>query len=221
MAGALSGLGLSATGCGAGVSGPDAGDGDAGFSRTVSLDGGELTFDQFFTLCEQRGGLVQTTAACAGNNSCRGLSYLGGVLIEHSCKGMNGCGPGMQCVDLPTDQGRSGKAIYTQGTCAPTCHGQFSPSYDAGVFTLHLRPGSATPDEATARFLSGSRQRLRAIIGFGVHGIGDLGIAYASMAGSYQEYSLAETDRVIDYIRTLPVTVSEYEVFGPSDGGLP
>jgi hypothetical protein len=217
MAGALSGLGLAASGCGSTVGGEDAG-ADAGFSRVLSTT--ELTFEEFFAKCEQRGGLMQTTAACAGNNACRGLSYLGGTLVEHSCKAMNGCGPGMQCVDLPADQGRSGMDLYRGGTCASNCHGQFSPSYDAGVFTLYVTPGTVTLDEAAARFHSGSKQRLRAIIGFGVHGIGDNGLAYANMPAFYTEYSVAELDRVIDHIRALPLVTHYYDTWGLADGGV-
>lgn len=185
---------------------------DLSYNRKVSDT--PVSFAEFSASCEKRGGLVQTTATCAGNNACKGLSYLDGVTTEHSCKGMNSCGPGMSCVDLPKDTGQTGQDIYKNGTCAPTCHAQFSPKYDDGVFTLYVRPGGLSAAAAETRFKTGSRLRLTSIIGFGVHGINDDGSAYANMPGYYTKYSRAEIERVVDYIRTLKVAPKVYEITG-------
>lgn len=186
--------------------------GDLSYNRKISDK--PLTFTEFSTLCEQRGGFVQTTATCSGNNSCKGLSYLDGVTTEHSCKGLNNCGPGMSCVDLQKDSGLSGKDVYEKGACAPTCHAQFGP-FDASVFTLYVRPGGLTPAQAEARFKTGSRLRLLSIIAFGSHGVNDDGTAYANMPAFYSKYSRAEIERVVDHIRTLKVKTKQYEIVGP------
>ncbi len=230
MASALAGLGLG--GCGPAGGGadagaesvdsgtPDAGAADAGFARLVSET--PLTFEQLQTICDQRGGIMQTTATCAGNNACAGLSYLEPQLVEHSCKAMNGCGPGASCVDLPKDAARTGQDIYTKDSCAQTCHGVFSPTYRDDVFTLYVRPGTLSLEDAGKRFKTGSNRRLRSIIAFGQHGVNDDGTAFANMPGYYQKYSLAELDRVITYVRSLELNSKYYAVFSePADAGSP
>jgi hypothetical protein len=174
-----------------------------------------VTYEEFLAACKERGGFVQTTAACAGNNACKGFSYLEPTLTEHSCKGMNNCGPGMSCVVLGPDQGRTGKEIYEgEGACAATCHGQFSPIFDPGVYTLYYRNGSMTADEATAHFQTDPIQKLYSTVAFGVHGMGDDGVAFAHMPPHYLKYSRAEIERVVAYIRTLPVEPSPYDIPG-------
>lgn len=203
----------------------DAGSPDAFYNITVSQTG-EISLQDFTTACDQRGGLVQTSATCAGINACRGFSTNGTHLIEHSCKGLSGCGPGMSCVILPADSGKTGKAIYEEQLpitgewgCGQTCHGQFDPTYDLNHFTLYLRPGTVTPDEALQRFRTGSMDRLRSIVAFGVTNLNDNGTASSTMSGYHSYYSAAEIDRVIDYVRTLPVQVKIYGIAGEYDGG--
>jgi hypothetical protein len=242
LAGALSGLlglGVAVNGCGNGnddnpppvgndmatpaakdLGAPASNDLSASYKIVVSTT--PITYDQFTATCRARGGLVQTTAICAGNNSCKGLSYLNGTLTEHSCAGMNGCGPGFSCVDLPADTGRTGKDIYEKGTCAPTCHAQFTPTYDPSYYYLQVRPDTVTLAQAQDRFLNGPTERLESIIGFGTSGLNPDGTAYHTMPASYQLYSLAEIDRVIAYIRTLPVVTQYYGIPGwTEDGGTP
>lgn len=174
-----------------------------------------IEFDDFVTACEERGGFVQRTAACAGNNSCRGFSYIEPTLTEHSCKGLNQCGPGMSCVVLQADQGRTGQEIYEGAdACASTCHAQFEPVYDPSVYTLYVRPATLTEEEALDRFENGSDDRLYSIVAFGVHGVNDDGIAYANMPPHYSKYSRAEIERVVAYIRTLTKQVQIYPVTG-------
>jgi hypothetical protein len=186
---------------------------DTTYNRKISDK--PVTFAEFSAICEKRGGFVQTHATCAGNNACRGISYLDGVTTEHSCKGMNHCGPGMSCVDLQKDSGLSGKDVYEKGTCAQMCHGQFSPSYDPSVFVLYLRPGGLSATQAEERFKTGSRLRLLSIVAFGSHGVNDDGTAYANMPAFYAKYSRAEIERVVDYARTLKIKSKTYEIVGP------
>ena len=39
------------------------------------------------------------------------------------------------------------------------------------------------------------------------------------MPAYYQDYSSAELDRVIAYLRSLPVQPKYYDTWGPADGG--
>jgi hypothetical protein len=214
------------------ASADDAGAAEAGaavYNFTVS-ETGEIPFADFKTACDQRGGLIQTSATCAGINACRGFSTNGTHLVEHSCKGLSGCGPGMSCVVLPADGKKTGKEIYEEQLpisgewgCGSTCHGQFNPTYDLNHFTLYVRPGTVTPDEALARFKTGSRDRLSSIIAFGVQGLNENGAAYSTMSGYHSYYSVAEIGRLIDYVRTLPVEVKVYgnPAAPASDAGAP
>jgi len=178
-----------------------------------------VAFEDFVTACQERGGFVQTTAACAGNNACKGFSYIEPTLTEHSCKGLNGCGPGMSCVVLQKDSGRTGKEIYEgEGACAETCHGQFEPIYDPSIYTLYVRPDTLTLEEAEKRFKTGSAPRLYSTVAFGAHGINGDGIAFANMPPHYSKYSRAEIERVVEYIRTIPIQPVLYDISG-SQGG--
>jgi len=184
-------------------------------SYNIVVSNTPVEFDDFVKACEERGGFVQRTAACAGNNSCKGFSYIEPTLTEHSCKGLNACGPGMSCVVLKEDSGLTGKEIYEgDGACAATCHAQFVPVYDPGVYTLYVRPNTLTEEEALDRFENGNDTRLYSTIAFGVHGINDDGVAYANMPAHYMKYSRAEIERVVAYIRTLPKKVEIYPVTG-------
>jgi hypothetical protein len=221
MMGALAGLlGFTAvaSGCEDGPIGPaPATAGSAGGSGTpdgfydIVVSSTPITYEEFVAACDERGGLVQTTTACAGNNSCKGFSYLEPTLTEHSCKGLNQCGPGYSCVVLPPDSGLTGQEIYEGvDACAAFCHAQFEPMFDPSVYTLHLRPDTLSEEEALNRFMNGPIRRLHSIIGFGVHGVNDSGNAYAHMPPHYQKYSRAEIERVAEYIRTLNIQVSIY-----------
>lgn len=184
-------------------------------SYDIVVSNTPVEFDAFAKACEERGGFVQRTAACAGNNSCKGFSYIEPTLTEHSCKGLNSCGPGMSCVVLKEDSGLTGKEIYEEdGACAATCHAQFEPVYDPGVYTLYVRPNTLTEEEALDRFENGNDTRLYSTVAFGVHGINDDGVAYANMPAHYMKYSRAEIERVVAYIRSLPKQVSIYPVTG-------
>jgi hypothetical protein len=203
---------------------PDAGPPDAtgpaaeaAYNITISTT--PVAFEDFIVACKERGGFVQTTAACAGNNACKGFSYIEPDLTEHSCKGMNNCGPGMSCVVLPKDSGLTGKEVYEQEeACAATCHAQFEPVYDPSVYTLYVRPDTLTLDDALDRFLTGSNERLYATVAFGVHGISDNGVAYANMPPWHKKFSRAEIERVVAYIRTLAIQPTIYEITGPKSG---
>jgi len=212
------------------VASPDAGAADAGapdvmFNITISQTG-EIPLEDFTAACDERGGIVQTNATCAGINACRGFSSNGVHLIEHSCKGLSGCGPGASCVILQPDGGKTGKQIYEEQLavtgewgCGSTCHGQFNPTYDLNHFTLYLRQDTLSADAAVARFKTGSRDRLLSIVAFGTHGLNDDGTAYSTMPGYYAYYSAAELGRVVDYARTLPIEVKVYPVPGGTDAG--
>jgi hypothetical protein len=175
-----------------------------------------VTFEEFSAACKARGGFVQTHAVCAGNNACKGLSYLHGTTTEHSCAGMNGCGPGMSCVDLPPDPGTSGKDVYEKGDCANVCHGYEDPS----EFKLYVRPNTISLAAAEARFKTGPVERLWSITAFGARGLNDDGTAYATMPGYHKKYSRGEIERVTEHIRNIKVDVSYYEIPGSNpDGG--
>lgn len=213
-------------------SGADAGPADSGapdamYNITISQTG-PIPLEEFTAACDKVGGLVQTNATCAGVNACRGFSSNGVHLIEHSCKGLSGCGPGESCVILQPDSGKTGKQIYEEQLpitgvwgCGSTCHGQFNPTYDLNHFTLYLRDATLTADQALQRFLTGPRGRLVSTIAFGTHGLNDDGSAYSTMPEYYAYYSVAEINRVIDYVRTLPVSVKVYPVPGVSGSGAP
>ncbi|MCS6898962.1 MAG: cytochrome c [Myxococcales bacterium] len=213
-AGASGAAGSADIGGDAGASGAasQGGQGQEKFSKTVSTT--PITYEEFLAKCDEWGGFVQTHAVCGGNNACKGYSYLEPTLTEHSCRGMNSCGPGMSCVVLPPDGGQTGQQIYEEtGACASMCHG-------SGGFALHVRPGTVTLEQAKERFLTGPRRRLESIVAFGVTGLNEDGVAQANMPPYHTKFSRAEIVRVVDYIRTLPVTASFYEIPGGS-GDLP
>jgi hypothetical protein len=196
---------------------PTAPAGETAYNIVVSNT--PVKYEDFVEACEERGGFVQTTAACAGNNACKGFSYIEPTLTEHSCKGLNACGPGMSCVILKEDSGLTGKEIYEgPDACAATCHAQFVPVYDPSIYTLYVRPDTLTEEEALERFENGSDQRLYSTVAFGVHGVNEDGVAYANMPPHYSKYSRAEIERVVEYIRSLPKQVQIYEITGSALG---
>jgi hypothetical protein len=177
-----------------------------------------LTFRSFLADCSRRGGFVQTHATCAGNNSCRGVSYnrFDRVLIEHTCRAMNSCG-GMSCVETAADQNRTAAELYSSD-CAG-CHGE-------DQFALFREPG-VTEAEGTAKFNRPTRRAQQgAIIAFGIQGNGGSESVSANMPGRWNRYSRAEILRLVDYIHTLPLQTREIVILGLThevnpDGGDP
>lgn len=169
-----------------------------------------MTYTKFTDECAKRDGLVQTHAVCFGNNSCKGMSYnkFDFKLMEHTCKALNSCG-GMSCVVLPVDQGRTGAAIYAGDDSCSGCHG-------TDDFTLFVRPGTDVT-KAMADFPTKPLAKLSAIVAFGVRGYSANGVSEAFMPGHHEKYSLAEIQRTIDYVRTLPLKVEEYGILGVTE----
>ncbi len=190
----------------------------------VISEGEPISNDEFKALCDQRDGWTYLTAACAGSALCKGLSLMGDVLTDHSCKGINSC-MGISCVVLPKDSGLSGEEIYRDGPCAG-CHGNWEDyeNPNLGVYTV-WHGWDVSPDAATKRFQESSDQRLISILAFGTQGQYPDGTPFSNMPAYYQKYSLAELRRAIDYVKTLPVETLAYEVPGaeeyeePSAGG--
>jgi mono/diheme cytochrome c family protein len=181
---------------------------------------GPLPFAEFEAACELRGGVVQIHAACAGSNACRGMSYGNwgeeALLIEHTCRGMNGCN-GWSCVELAAGEGRDGEAVY-EASCSG-CHGWEGPLEtvdEAGAevsipqFTVFLPPG-ADVDAELAALPERSQGELRATIAFGRAGISVGGRATSNMPGFHEQLSLAEVDAVIAYVRSMPLTHHVYD----------
>lgn len=168
-----------------------------------------LTLQSFTSLCEERGGVVQTHASCAGANSCAGLSFhsSSGKLSEHSCRATNICA-GMSCVDLPEDKGLSGTAILTGIENGAEVGSEIKCSFCHGSgeekFILPIAPGT-DPQAAIDAFKARSDSALIAKIAFGIHGVSADGVAFANMPGFYQSYSLAETKRLVTHLRALPL----------------
>lgn len=206
-------LGFGAPSCGGGASGVD-----AGGPHVISVTSDStMTFEKFSASCEERGGYVQTTAVCAGNNSCKGVSFLtlDSTLMEHSCKAMNSCGPGMSCVELPQDRGESGEAIY-QSACGPICH---SAGSDPKRFTLWVAPGTDFA-QAKAAFLARSPLYHESMVAFGVRSVSPQGLAMATMPAFYEKYARKEVERAVRHVLAMPVDVASFTVPG-WDAGTP
>jgi hypothetical protein len=190
----------------------------------VISEGVPISNEEFKALCDERNGWSYLTAACAGAALCKGLSLMGDVLTDHSCKGINSC-MGISCVVFPEDTGLSGEEIYRDGPCAG-CHGNWSDSDNPnlGVYTV-WHAWNVAPDAAIKRFQDSTEQRLTSILVFGTQGQHPDGTAFSNMPAYYQKYSLAEIGRVLDHIRSLPVETASYEAPGaepyeePSAGG--
>lgn len=166
-----------------------------------------ITFEVFKRQCAARGGLLQTTAACAGSNDCRGASFNVNtkVMTEHTCKAMNSC-HGISCVELPADRGFDGLTVY-QSTCGYVCHGPPAES------TFLLMPRGGDPLAYEDSFLHEDRDYLISLIAFGNHAMNPNGTA-AAMAPVRLEWSVEELGRAIDHMRTLPYTIQEYGTVG-------
>jgi hypothetical protein len=180
----------------------------AGVVTSTTVDK-TLTLASFTSLCQARGGLVQTHASCAGANTCAGVSFHtgSGKLSEHTCKGANSCA-GMSCVELPDDGGLTGAQILegvaeasmdaSQAQCN-FCHGEGKTA-----FILPIAPG-ADAAESLTDFQKKSDDALISSIAFGIHGINADGTAYANMPAFYQLYSLAEMKRLVTHLKSLPL----------------
>ena len=213
LSAAVAGLvGLGEPSCGSPQSGVDGG-GPHVISVTTDPT---MTADAFSALCEGRGGYLQTTAVCAGSNSCKGVSFLpaDSTLVEHSCKGMNSCGPGLSCVELPVDQGKTGEAIYREA-CA-ICHGAGS---DSSHFALWVTPGTDLALAKTA-FLARSPLYHESMVAFGVHLAAPNGTALVAMPPFHERYSRKEIERVVRYVLAMPVDAERLTISG-WDAGSP
>jgi cytochrome c551/c552 len=172
-----------------------------------SYDDPPAAFAAFKTLCDERGGYLQTHAWCSGNNSCKGVSWSFGVLTDHSCAAMNTC-EGFSCVEPIADKGLMGQAIFT--TSCKGCHGAVE-----GKFQLVVKPGTGA--ERVAAFQADTAEnaeRLVSTVAFGTQGHNQNGTAYANMPTFRAQLSKAEIKRVVDYVRSLPLAEpAEYVVW--------
>lgn len=171
-------------------------------STEIILD---LSYEALRERCDQLGGYMQTHAACAGVNSCRGLSYnkWSFVLTEHTCRATNSCG-GMSCVALPEDHGAEGAAIYAD-SCAG-CHG-------GETFTLFV-PENTNTEVALDSFDNRADESLEFAVAFGRYGINALGVAEANMPAFHTRLSRSEVERVIDHVRAMPKSADTFPVQG-------
>lgn len=189
-------------------------DGEDGPRKLGETRDPELTVAKFKDICEERGGLIQTHAACGGTNSCRGLivnSWAADTIIEHTCRGFNACS-GISCVDLPANSGKTGQDVYEE-TCM-SCHGGGHDAEDASlVYTHFVMPGGDV-DASLAAFNARSDAALVNIVAFGSVGYYDDGTAYSNMPAYHEELSLAEVRRVVEHIRDLEIVAEEMEVLG-------
>lgn len=167
-----------------------------------------MKFATFKDLCQKRGGLIQTHAACSGNNACKGFSFnkFSLDMIEHTCKALNSCG-GMSCVELPVDTGVSGKDTYA-AHCTD-CHGK-------DAFALFVPPG-ADLTKANADFTAKPAQRQVLITAFGTSGVNDSGTAYHNMPAFHEKLSKGEIERTVEYIRALGAKAEHYGIVGETE----
>ncbi len=185
------------------------------FSRVLKEN---ATEEDLVTLCNEREGWLYKTAFCSGSGHCRGLFLLGGTLSEYSCKGMNGCG-GMGCVDMPEDQGRTGKEVYEKGGCE-NCHGKWAEDYssvDMSYYQL-IYPTSMTAEEKMHEFEESSVERLMSIMIFGTQGFYADGTPYSNMPSYRDKYSREEIKRAVEHVRGLEILTASYEVPGGMGG---
>jgi hypothetical protein len=173
-----------------------------------------INFAEFSQMCLERGGLMQTHATCAGNNACSGFHFnkFSKMFTEHTCKAINSCG-GISCVILPEDAGRDAEQMYNE-TCGPACHG------GTDIFKLWIHPARVVDDtpEALAAAQAAQLEHFQTMtmeywlhmLAFGSRGMNSSGTAFADVAHRYDTHSRAELERIMDYVKTLPI---EYQVF--------
>jgi mono/diheme cytochrome c family protein len=172
-----------------------------------------LTVAKFKDMCEDRGGLTQTHAACSGTNSCRGLiynSWAGDTIIEHTCRGFNSC-TGISCVDMPEDSGKTGEEIY-EDLCVG-CHSH-SEDEDAELFYTVFAKPNADQDAAVDAFEAKSKETLVNNVAFGAVGFYEDGTPYSNMPAYHEDLSLAEVRRVVDYLLDLEAVPGESDALG-------
>jgi hypothetical protein len=177
-----------------------------------SVEDRTVTFASFSADCDARGGLVQTHAACAGTNSCRGVSFnkYDFVLTEHTCRALNTCG-GMSCVVLPEDAGRAGDALY--GEFCAGCHGGDGSAGEKPFAVFVPRGGDA--DAALERLATGPLAPLVSQVAFGIVGVNANGTASSNMPGYHEDLSVAEIERLLAYVRTERAPeISEFGTLG-------
>lgn len=162
----------------------------------------DLTVAKFKDICEERGGLTQVHAACSGTNSCRGLIYntwAGDTIVEHTCRGFNSC-LGISCVDMPADSGKTGQDVYEENCTG--CHAH-SDGTDSGQFyAVFVHPG-VTDEDALAAFDAKTNATLVNNVAFGTFGYYPDGTPYSNMPAYHADISLAETRRVVEYLKSL------------------
>ena len=188
--------------------------GPAGPHVTGEIHDADLTVEKFKMMCEDRGGLTEVHASCAGTNSCRGFiynSWAGDTIVEHTCRGINSC-KGISCVELADDTGKSGQDVYEE-TCLG-CHAGPEDSADSSkVYTIFVAP-NGDADAALEEFMAFTKPTLVNKVAFGSVGLFDDGTAYSNMPAYHEEYSLAETRKVVDYLLTLELVTEEMQILG-------
>jgi Putative metal-binding motif/Cytochrome c len=192
---------------------------------------GTVSIDEFNEQCAKsaqllgkaRPGILQFHAACAGNNSCRGMVYQSwDEVYEHSCRGVNHCA-GWSCVETAKDEHRGQKEAYEAGQCA-NCHTPHEENPDV-QFAVPVPPTEDPDVYIEAFWESRSDEYLRSLIAFGAHYIAPNGYAVANMPPAYALLSRAEIDTVIAYLRTTQVEGEQFELPGaetwvaPTDAG--
>jgi uncharacterized protein YdcH (DUF465 family) len=183
--------------------------------KTISAEQKEYSFAELTKKCDERGGYTQVHAACGGHNSCAGFSYGdwgpgAAMLTEHSCTGVNGC-LGLSCVVLPKDSGRSGKELYEETEFAEPlnncggCHGGYNDDngkfvHDTSYFAVYVLKGSGRNAENWLDRPAAEQERVTA---FGARTVLPGGTALQNMAEYHSVLSRAETQRLVEHIRTL------------------
>jgi mono/diheme cytochrome c family protein len=119
-------------------------------------------------------------------------------------------------VELAESTGLTGEEIYAE-SCAG-CHNWEGPlvtTDEAGNevetprFTVMVNP-SQDPDLFVATFFDKDDELLRSAIAFGVIGQTTSGRAFANMPGFHRQLSRSDIDRVITYIRSMPLVPFVY-----------
>jgi hypothetical protein len=195
----------------------DTSGGDEGPIVTESIEG-TRTFASLEQECDERGGYIQIHAACSGVNACAGFSYGDwdpGVLIEHTCKAINGCN-GLSCVVLPADSGKTGQEVYeadlpeTGSRSCKNCHAAWTEDgVDMTKFKLWLPPGSPRNADNWLDLPASAQARVVAFGKTTQHGLD--GRVLANMAPYHEIWSRAEIERAVEYIRT-QTTVEAHEI---------
>lgn len=168
-----------------------------------------MTLAKFSEDCDTRKGLLQTHAACSGNNACKGISFnkFSKTIVEHTCKGTNTCG-GVSCVEPAADQGLTGEAVY-KASCAD-CHSSMEGG-DESTFKLFVKKGGDLA-AAEAAFTTKDAAIQVSYVAFGINGTDtSTGDSFANMPGFHSKYSRAEIEKVVEHVRGLTPKAEEYD----------